>query len=264
MKADHQSRELTIEVVVGVFMIMVLLGLGYFTIILSGEKLFVKKYRLEACFESVMGLRDGDNVVVRGMPVGKVKELDLAPDGVHVIMELDHPVEIRNKYRMTVSATSMLGGRYLYIWQGPENEQKLNTDQVFDGEEPHDFLADMSELVDDLKSQLSGEGGIIGDIKKFSSTLGSVADQINAGEGTLAKLLSRDDVLYRDIAASAASLKNITGSIDRGEGLIGKAIKDDALYGDLQATLNEAKAALDDFREITPVLTFTSILFGAL
>ena len=35
MRKDFIAREMTMEIAVGVFMVMVFLGLGYFTIILS-------------------------------------------------------------------------------------------------------------------------------------------------------------------------------------------------------------------------------------
>ena len=44
MKKDWIARELTIEIIVGAFIIMVLLGMGYFTIMLSKESWFGNKH----------------------------------------------------------------------------------------------------------------------------------------------------------------------------------------------------------------------------
>ena len=44
MRKDCVARELTMEMVVGAFMVMILLGLGYFTIILAREPL-LQRYR---------------------------------------------------------------------------------------------------------------------------------------------------------------------------------------------------------------------------
>ena len=88
MRRDWVSRELTIEVMVGAFVVMIFIGLAYFTIILSKETWFGTKHIREIRFEEVMGLREGDSVVVRGMPVGKVRELDLGEDHVRVIVAL--------------------------------------------------------------------------------------------------------------------------------------------------------------------------------
>jgi len=75
--------------------------------------------------------------------------------------------------------------------------------------------------------------------------------------------LAKDDQLYRDVSATATSLKNITGKIERGEGTIGKLTQDDGLYQDVKKTLNEARAAIDDFRETAPLATFSSLFLGA-
>ena len=57
------------EVMVGTFMFVVLTALCVFTILLSRENFFQKTYPFTVVFEDIMGLRDGDNVVVRGMTV---------------------------------------------------------------------------------------------------------------------------------------------------------------------------------------------------
>jgi phospholipid/cholesterol/gamma-HCH transport system substrate-binding protein len=61
-----------------------------------------------------------------------------------------------------------------------------------------------------------------------------------------------------------ASLRSVTDKIQKGEGTIGQFVNDDKLYNDIKGTVNEARAALDDVRENTPVVTFSSVLFGAL
>jgi hypothetical protein len=60
-----------------------------------------------------------------------------------------------------------------------------------------------------------------------------------------------------------ASLKGVAGRIERGEGSIGKIATDPALYDDLKAGIGELRAAIDDYRETSPVVSFSSLLFGA-
>ena len=73
----NRMRELSMEVLVGTFMFVALLSLCVFTIVLSRENVFKKTYPFEVVFADVMGLRDGDNVMIRGMIVGKVKAMIL-------------------------------------------------------------------------------------------------------------------------------------------------------------------------------------------
>ncbi len=52
-----RMQQMSMEVTVGAFMFMVLLALGVFTIILSRENIFTRKYYVEVVFDDVMGLR---------------------------------------------------------------------------------------------------------------------------------------------------------------------------------------------------------------
>jgi phospholipid/cholesterol/gamma-HCH transport system substrate-binding protein len=301
MKKDSLARELRMEIVVGAFMVFVLVGLGYFTIILSGEKWFGTKHLMEVRFKDVMGLKEGDSVVVRGMPVGKVKSLTLEPspiNSVRVTAMLDQPVVVRMGGKITVVATSVLGGRYLQIDEGPEANPKLPENTIFEGQQPYDLVGDASETINAVKQGLI-QGGVISNLQSMTAQFNEIATRVNGGkgmlgklfseddtlyndlsaaatslknitakldkgEGALGKLMSNDDTVYKDLSAAAASLKNISAGIERGEGLLGKLVKDDSLYEKVSSTIDEVRATVDDYRETAPVVTFTSIFFGAL
>lgn len=262
MRKDWFARELTMEIVVGAFIIMIFLGLGYFTIILSREKWFGPKYTMEVVFKDVMGLRDGDSVVVRGMPIGKVNRLELEKDGVHVFLTLDEELHMKEDYRITVISTSILGGRYLQIYEGSEDLLELPEGSFFRGEEPYDIIADAAELVNAVKEGII-EGGVIDNLKDAAGQIKEIITRLNAGEGTFGKLLSKDDKFYEDLEATVASLRDITGRIEKGQGFVGQLVQDENLYEEIQQAIEEARALLDDFRETAPVVTFTSIFFGA-
>ena len=59
---NKYRREVTIEIIVGLFMFTVLIALGIFTIVLSRENMLKKSYPYEFIFSEVSGLREGDNV----------------------------------------------------------------------------------------------------------------------------------------------------------------------------------------------------------
>ena len=88
MKSDRSrclNRELTREMIVGTFIGSVFLVLVVFTIVISGNRLFVGgPTRLTVAFENVGGLRRHDMVLVRGVPVGKVDRLELVNNLVRV------------------------------------------------------------------------------------------------------------------------------------------------------------------------------------
>jgi len=299
MKKDWIARELTLEVIVGAFIIMIFLGLAYFTIMLSRETWFGDKQRMEIVFGDVMGLREGDNIVMRGMTVGKVKELVLEEDGVHVVAVFNAGVEpvMREDYRITIIATSILGGRYLLLDEGSDAATlAADTGGVYKGQQPYDLIADAAELMNSVRRGFV-EGGIVDNFKEASDsvreiairlregkgTLGrllseddrmyedmssavaslkAIAEKLEKGEGTLGKLLGSDEKLYKDLSEAVASIKNIAAGIDKGDGSIGMLVRDESLYKEVKGAVEDIRAAIDDLRETTPVATFTSIFFG--
>ncbi len=331
MKKDWVARELTIEVIVGAFIVMILLGLSYFTIIVGKHKFFQTTYMVEVVFKGVMGLKEGDRVMVRGMPVGKVKDLRLEDNGVHVLAELEEEIDLKQDYVISIMASSVLGGRHLSIYEGSDESADICEDKILIGQEPYDLMSDASELMSALKENLAEEGGIVDNLKGAVASLNEVMTSVSEGKGTLGKLVASDgkmyddlgstvaslrkivkniergegtagklfaeDGLYEDLSSLAARLDNIAGKIEKGdgnigmlitredlytnlvstvsstkaimnrikegEGTLGKLVNDDELYIEIKRIVQEARAAVDDLRETTPVVTFTSIFFGA-
>jgi phospholipid/cholesterol/gamma-HCH transport system substrate-binding protein len=284
------------EIIVGMFIVMVFLGLGYFTIILSRETWFGNKQQMEIVFDDVMGLSEGDNVVARGMPVGKVNRLKLVGDNVHVQLTLDYPLNMRRDYRIAIVSTSILGGHDLQIFEGTPGAPELGDIALYHGERPYDLMGDAAKVIDALKKGLV-EGGAIDNLKQAAADIQSIIARVNAGQGTLGKLLSPDDTMYNDLAASVASLRAIADRLEKGggtlgklmaeddtvyadlaatmksvrevserlakgEGMLGRLLQDDSLYEEIEGTVREVRASMDDMRESSPVVTFTSILFG--
>jgi phospholipid/cholesterol/gamma-HCH transport system substrate-binding protein len=300
MKKDWRERELTMEVIVGAFMVAVFLGLGYFTIILSKEALFRSTTEMKVVFSDVMGLRVGDNVVVRGMPVGKIKTLELLEEedctGVCATLMLDKPITLHEGYQIKIATTSILGGRQMQIIEGEHTSPALNQ-KYYHGSDPYDLMADAAQIVNAARKQLI-EGEVFEKVRHVATQVDQIVSRVNAGEGLLGKILSSDDTLYNDLQASAASLRGITQRlqngegaagkllsgdstlvddleatvattrriaerVEKGEGTLGKFLADDSVYNEIEATIGEVRAAVDDFRETAPVTTFSSIFYGA-
>ncbi len=301
MKKDWRERELTMEVIVGLFMLMIFIGLGYFTIILSKEALFREKSEMQVVFSDVMGLRVGDNVTVCGMPVGKVKWLELvdSPESgtmVCATLAMDKPLRIRDGYGIKIVSTSLLGGRQMQIDEGPATAAPLDLER-YTGATPYDLMEDAAEIVSVARAQIV-DGKVFEKIRNVADQIDQIVTRVNAGQGLLGKVLSDDDSLYQDLQASAAALRtfmerleagegsagkffaddavlyndlaatiatarSVADQIQRGEGTLGKFISDPTIYNEIEETVGEVRAAVDDFRETAPITTFTSIFFGA-
>ena len=324
------KKQIFVESMVGLFSFAVIAALFLLTVVLSQDSLFRKERPMEILFDNAMGLRVGDSVSARGVVVGKVKQIGLKQDGVHVLALLKTPVHLREDYRIEVLPTSVLGGRYLNIHEGTYDAEPMDSPpKLLQGSPSTDLISAATRTVEDVRKALNdgiledfkvtmsqvrkiatrlgeGEGTlgklinddeVYGDVRQIAEnlkdvsdklakgegTLGKlmndgrlyddaqsvaanlkdVSDRLNKGEGTLGRLLAEDDQVYEDLAATIASFRKMSESIEKGEGTIGKLVSDEALYLEFQSLLREGRAAVDDFRETTPVTTFTSIFFGA-
>ena len=257
----NRMRELSLEVMVGTFMFVALLGLCVFTIVLSRENVFKKAYPFEVVFTDVMGLRDGDNVMMRGMTVGKVKAMILQDGGVRVVADLQRPIRLRPDYSIDVVISSVLGGRYLQISEGNPDLAPLAPGTVVKGRTPNDVMALVSSMAADLKDitgKISSGQGTLGKLVYDETLYNDAREVVNE-----LKAAVKDRGLIRNVEASMANLNEITDKINHGEGTLGLLVNDESLYLQVKQMINDISATVDDVRETSPIVTFSSIFFGA-
>ena len=103
----------------------------------------------------------------------------------------------------------------------------------------------------------------VADARDAIADLKSIAARLEAGEGTLGRLLSSDDEMYTNLNAAVANIKLISDRLEKGEGTLGKLLSsDDELYRNVNGTVTDARELLDDMREANTLSTFTSLLLS--
>lgn len=295
MKKSYISQAVT-ELTVGFFVFAILGALILFTIVLSYDNIFTKSFKMDIVFENVTGLIRGDKVYVQGVDVGRVNEMTIGPDGVMVNLTLKYEVQLREGYDIQVKPSSVLGGKYVAINEGPRDAATLPEGTPITGRAPVDFLEEASETLSSLRGSLEegnlmgnlsdtmaslkvvtkrledGEGAVgkllteeevYNDLKQIAADIREVSGRLSRGEGTVGKLLSTDETLYQDLKSTLASINDSMAKISRGEGTLGKLVNDDELYNEIMKALAETRAMFDDLRETSPVTTMTSVFFGA-
>ena len=261
---NKYRREVTIEIMVGLFMFAVLIALGFFTIVLSSDKWWEESYQYEFVFPEISGLREGDNVYLRGMNVGRVKQTTLQDGHVNVYVTLDVPLELRHGYNVEVVASSMLGGKQLKIFEGPDSAPVLGDNVTMLGSTPVDMMQELSEAISNFQAMMndvSAGGGTLGKLLKDETVYNNIAQvsedlklasaRIRAGEGTLGKLLMSDDgQLHADGETLLANLRTVSQNLADGKGTLGKMMTgDDMAYGDLESTLATIREIAESISE---------------
>ncbi len=109
------------ETVVGVFVVVGLLCLGYMTVNLGKVSLFGDEtYSLVARFSSVNGLRVGNSVEMIGIEVGRVAGLTLDEKDLVVLAELKlrQGVKVYDDAIASIKTAGLIGDKYVQIDPG--------------------------------------------------------------------------------------------------------------------------------------------------
>src|SRR5262249_44372266 len=81
-------------------------------------------YEITADFAGIGGLQPGDNVEISGVKVGTVTSVNLVPESylARVHMNVDSSLKLPTDTAALISSTSLLGGRYLQLEPGAEED----------------------------------------------------------------------------------------------------------------------------------------------
>lgn len=254
-------RQLSTEFVVGCFFFGALLLLAMFTIILSRDTFLKPKTHRTVLFPSIAGLNEGDNVLVRGVRVGRVERIRLGGKYVHVGLALDRPLLLYPGYTVEVRYSSILGGRLLYIYEGARHGNPLLANQPLYGTAPPDLMTETGKLVQDVKVELNRllakieRQDLIGKLGAVAENTRVLTEDLRQGKGTLGRLI-KDPALYdnalktvEDLRSAGARVQQAAETIQAtvadaraGKGTVGKLLVDDSLYRNASAILADARA----------------------
>jgi phospholipid/cholesterol/gamma-HCH transport system substrate-binding protein len=243
--SQKKNSEFFKELMVGLFMVVVLGLLVYFTIIISGIDVLkgTSKIPVQAVFSDVGGLKVRDSVMLRGMTVGSVEDMTLESGNVKVTLSVQGGLKVHDGYRLSVCAGSLLGGNYLLLEDGKGAE--LPADTILQGETPHQWMRDLGQVVADLKDATAGGHlkSILTNLDASVISIKAAVQRVEEGKGTLGKLFSEDMALYNDLSNTVASLRSIAVKIDQGTNSLGRLINDDGgVYNNIQSITADLKS----------------------
>ncbi len=115
----------SVEMSVGIFVLIGILCLGYLTIKLGKVKLIGDNhYSLYARFQSVAGLKPGARLEMAGVPVGRVEAitLDLKEQAALVKMNISKEVVLTDDVIASVKTAGLIGDKYIKLSPGGSDE----------------------------------------------------------------------------------------------------------------------------------------------
>jgi phospholipid/cholesterol/gamma-HCH transport system substrate-binding protein len=111
------------DILVGVFVLVGLICLGYLAIRLGKLELFgAQGYTVFADFVSVAGLKLGDPIEIAGVKVGKVEGIGLADDRARLTMRVSNEVKLQEDVSASVRARGLIGDKFVLIFPGASDK----------------------------------------------------------------------------------------------------------------------------------------------
>lgn len=136
-----------LEVVVGVFMIVGILCLGYISVKLGKmELLGGDYYTVSAGFDSVSGLKPGARVELAGVEIGKVERIALDPqsgDRALAFIKIQRDVKITDDVIASVRTSGIIGDKFIKLKPGGSDRFLKQNDKIRETES----AIDIEELV---------------------------------------------------------------------------------------------------------------------
>lgn len=246
------------KVRVGIFVLFGLAVLAFLILNSTGDfNPFEKKMKLKARFAAADGLREGSEVQLAGVRIGKVERVDLLPPDspeefkVEAVMAIDselsgRPISerIRTDSTAQLIATSLLANdKTINITPGTSKGLAVSENEVLD-----------SGVAISINQLTQTGNDLLQQINKLAVPANEILNKANQGDGTLGSIVNDPD-LYNNLTAAIAEtkltvtkLQTTLEKVNRGDGTAGKLLNDPALYNNLNKTVAQLEAISTDIR----------------
>ena len=235
------------------------------------------------------GLRKGDPVLYRGVPVGEVRALGFAADGdVVVEARLKRPVPLTMDAKAVLQTVDVFGGQSVVLLPGSPAAPPLADGDTLAGTAPRSLAATAEalgaraerlladETITLVQATLAGGAHATAELRKLiaeaHALLAAQSGNLSAATANLAALTrnlegaTEGPELKQTVAnleettanlarmtegmgMAAAALANILAKMDQGNGTAGKLVNDPALYDKALAAVTNLDALAEDIRK---------------
>ena len=243
---------------VGIFVLFGLAVLAFLIVNSTGDfNPFEKKLRLRARFAAADGLREGSEVQLAGVRIGKVEDVVLLPpdspedNKVEAIISVDSELNgrpiterIRTDSTAQLVATSILANdKMINVTPGSSKGSPVTENHVLESREAIS-INQLTKTGNDLLEQ----------INKLAIPANQILNKANQGEGTLGRIVN-DESLYKNLDSTVAEtrltmekLQTTLAKVNSGSGSAGKLLNDPALYNSLNRTVAQLESISNDIR----------------
>ena len=269
---------------VGLFLILGLVAVLGTLFAMTEPAMFRGRYIISSHITNAGGMRRGDPVQMRGVPIGRVLSLEISQQGVTMRLEIEGQYRIPKDSHLEIKSGGLMQGMVADVVPGTATEYLKGGDELPGSSAAglNDVFANLNDQAEEVlrrvQSLLSEDtisnvhdsaGQMTKLLRELNGTVGEQRKQLNAltaslrrsSEGLekvtagpeLERSVKRIDEMTAKMSEvslslerSAKQVEGIIGRMDRGEGTLGKLSRDAALYDNLtQAAHNINQASIN-------------------
>jgi len=137
-----------LEFVVGLFVLVGILCLGYLAIKLGKLELVGGDYyELTADFSSSSGLKKGASVEIAGVEVGRVKSIELKDDQAQIVLAIQDGIPVYNDAIASIKTRGIIGEKYMGLSPGGSGDLLSKGGTIVDTESGVDLEQVISQFI---------------------------------------------------------------------------------------------------------------------
>jgi phospholipid/cholesterol/gamma-HCH transport system substrate-binding protein len=252
------------ETIVGIFVVASMAALLVMVLIVAQQEgLFHEYVTYRTIFKNVSGLKSGSEVHLAGVTVGTVLNTAINPEGNIVVtfqVQKKYSDRIRVDSRSTIGFMGLLGDKSLDLTAGSLSEAPIPPEGLVIAVEPLDItqllaraapsLEELQKVITNLVSLTDDLAEPGSDTRKILAEVRDIVAKINAGKGSMGKLVN-DPGLYRDTAEAAAQVRKFVDGLEKGKGLIGTLLNDPAFKDQAVTAMAEMQATFANLNKTT-------------
>jgi len=240
------------EVRVGLLVLASIAVLIFLILNASGDiNPFSRKLHLKARFADANGLREGSEVRLAGVRVGKVDKITLLPPSdvpnaprVEALMSIQSIIDGQPaNQRIRTDSTAQQGSPSLL-----GNEMLINiTPGTAVGQPVKDYTILPSSSSNTVNDFATSGTDLAQRLSKLSDEISSIVRDVKEGKGTVGRLFS-DEALYNNLNATIRETEDVMRQVRSGQGSAGRFLNDPALYNNANEIAIQLRAIAADLR----------------
>jgi phospholipid/cholesterol/gamma-HCH transport system substrate-binding protein len=233
------AQQRSIEIKVGLF-VLICLAIGAGLVIKFGklERFSAETYDITVVFPNVGGIVRDANVMYAGIPIGKVRKIQLAEDGalkVRVTLAIYKGYMIRRDAKFVINQSGLLGDRYVDVIPVSATAEPIQPGEEIEG---------MSSV--DLTEAIRG---VVDVLHQAAGTIARIDDAVRRTDRAIKRI---DEIVLstQNLTHVSATLAHIDETTSNAVTLTAslQGVIDDSRQG-ISNTLGQFSLAADDVRD---------------